>query len=332
MNDLPAGDAQAGTATTGDCRIGDPAPSFLEWCSYTLEFSAGDDGELPAFPGSAIRGAFGHALKRLVCVMRRRPCEGCPLEFNCLYTTIFETRSEPSGAGIAVRNIRPPHPFVLKVDFVARRQFRKGDTLRLGLNLFGTAVGAHPFALRAMEEAGESGLGRMRLPFRLDAIRQAGACRDWTPGQGFPAPVIRGAPRASGVSCRWNFTTPLRLRSGGRPVDHRRIAPEDLAMPVLRRLDLLVSHYGNPDRFRVHPDMKRRAGLLRFTRCELKWKRLQRYSSRQSATHSVSGLMGSAELDYSAVPEWGPILAWAPVIHVGKATSMGLGRVEIDGS
>ena len=75
--------------------------------------------------------------------------------------------------------------------------------------------------------------------------------------------------------------------------------------------------------------MRRRAGLLNFTYCDLKWRRLQRYSSRQSATHSVSGLMGAVGLDYSAVPEWGQILAWAPVIHIGKATSMGLGRVEL---
>ena len=320
------------TAMTGHRTDGGLTSPYLEWCSYMLEFSADGDGELPGFPGSAIRGAFGHALKRLVCVMRRRPCEGCPLEFSCLYTTIFETRSEPVNAGIAVSNARLPHPFVLKAGFVARRQFRKGDRLRLGLTLFGTAVNAYPFALRAMEEAGERGFGRGRLPFRLEGVRQSGPCHDWAQGQAFPAPVIRGAPQAGGALCRWNFTTPLRLRSGGRPVDHRRITPGDLAVPVLRRLDLLVSHYGKPDRFSVPPDMKRRAGQLRFTRCDLTWKRLQRYSSRQSSTHSVSGLMGTVGLDCSEAPEWGPILAWAPVIHVGKATSMGLGRVESDGT
>ena len=332
MNASSAEDTQARTEGTGDRVVGGPAPPALEWCSYALEFSASQDGELPAFPGSAIRGAFGHALKRLVCVMRNRPCEGCPLEFSCLYTTLFETRAHPADGPAAVRDIRPPHPFVLKVEFLARRRIHKGDTLRFGLNLYGTAVSASPFVLRAMEEAGERGFGRNRLSFRLEGIRQAGPQDDWSPGRAYPVPAIRDAPQASGISCRWHFATPLRLRSGGRPVDDRRLTPADLAMPVLRRLDLLVRHYGNPGQLRFQPDMKRRAGLLRFTHCELKWKRLQRYSSRQSTTHSVSGLMGDVGLDCSAVPEWGPILAWAPVIHVGKATSMGLGRVETVGS
>ena len=302
----------------------------LEWCSYTLDFSARHDGDLPAFPGSAIRGAFGHALKRLACVMRNRPCDGCPLEFNCLYTTIFETRCDPATeGGNAVRNIRPPHPFVLKVDFAAQRRFQKGDMLQVGIVLYGTAVNTYPFVLRAMEEAGERGFGRNRLSFRLENISQVGLRHDdWASGKAYPVPGIQDPPQASGFSCHWNIMTPLRLRSGGKPVDHRRLTPGDLAMPVLRRLMLLVQHYGNPDQLRIHPDMSRRTSLLRFTRCDLKWKRLQRYSSRQSATHSVSGLMGAISLDYSAVPEWGQILAWAPVIHVGKATSMGLGRVE----
>ena len=300
---------------------------FLEHCSYTLEFTAERDGKLPAFPGSTIRGAFGNALKRLVCVMRNRPCDGCPLEFTCMYTTVFETRAKPSGEN-PVRNIRPPHPFVLKVDFVANRQLNGGDRLDIGITLYGTAMANYPFILRAMEEACEYGLGPNRLPFRLKAIRQVGKHRDWMRGHAYPVPVIRDIPKASGSSCRWRTVTPLRLRSEGKPVDHLGLVPRDIALPVLRRLMLLVNHYGNPDHFHVHPHMNNSACLLRFTSCDLKWKRLQRYSSRQSTTHSISGLMGVVGIDFSDAPEWGPILAWAPAIHVGKATSMGLGRVE----
>ncbi len=303
-------------------------PTLLAWCSYTLDFAAGRDGVLPTFPGSAIRGAFGHALKRLVCVMRNRPCEGCPLEFTCLYTTIFETRPAPSGLA-AVRNNRPPHPFVLKVSFITQRHLRKGEQLQVGVNLFGNAIAAYPFVLRALEEAGEQGLGANRLPFRLLGIRPANnRHQNQAPDTDYPAPIMQGIPQVSGSECSWRISTPLRLRSGGKPVDHRKLVPGDIAMPILRRLLLLVEHYGDPNQFPMLPDMSRKAGMLRFTCCSLHWKRLQRYSSRQSTTHSVSGLMGVVGLEFTDVPEWGPILAWAPVIHVGKATSMGLGRVD----
>ncbi len=329
MNGLPGKDANARISEPSN---GEPSPPALEWCSYTLEFSARHDGNLPAFPGSAIRGAFGHALKRLTCVMRNRPCDGCPLEYSCLYTTIFETRSDPADAGHSVRNVRPPHPFVLKVGFATQRRFDKGDCLRIGINLYGAALHALPFVLRAMEEAGDRGFGRNRLSFRLDGVRQANKGEDWAAGQAYPAPQIRGEPQACGHLCSWHFTTPVRLRSGGRPLDHNGLEPANLAMPLLRRLQLLVRHYGNPDQLHVHPDMSHRARQLRFTHSELRWKRLQRYSSRQEATHSVSGLMGSVGLDCSAAPEWSEVLAWAPVIHLGKATSMGLGRVELSTS
>ena len=324
-NDVPASVFQIHSNDQENVRSSDP---LLKWCTYALEFAAECDGELPRFPGSAIRGAFGHALKRLVCVMRNRPCEGCPLEFSCLYTTIFETRANPSGTAFDSR-MRPPHPFVLKVSFVSQRQVRNGDSLQFGVSLFGNAVAAYPIVLRALQEACKRGLGSNRLRFQLKEIRKSGRPCGWKPDQSYPAPLIEDNPRINGCSCHWEIATPLRLRSGGKPVDHQSLAPRDLAMPVLRRLMLLVHHFGNPDKLDTPADMNDRASRLQLTYCHLKWKRLQRYSSRQSATHSVSGLLGVVGISFSDAPEWGPILAWAPTIHVGKATSMGLGRVEL---
>jgi hypothetical protein len=42
-----------------------------------------------SYPGSAWRGAFGHALKRIVCAMRLRPCHGCALSDVCVHTAFF---------------------------------------------------------------------------------------------------------------------------------------------------------------------------------------------------------------------------------------------------
>ncbi len=301
---------------------------FLRWCGYTLEFSAESDGNLPVFPGSAFRGAFGHALKRLVCVMRHRPCCGCPLEMSCLYTTIFETRATINSVE-AKRYDRPPLPFVLKVSFQSERKFYKGSKLLMGINLYGKSMAASPFILRAIEEAGKYGLGSSRLPFKLENIYIEGKNENWKPGQKYPKHFAMGEPKVSTANIQWRLTTPMRLRSGGKPVDHNKLRPQDIAMPVFRRLVLLTQHYGEPNHFIVSESMKQSAGLLRFTNLDLHWKTLQRYSSRQSSTHSVSGLIGTLGLDYSKAPEWGPILAWAPIIHIGKGTSMGLGRIEV---
>jgi hypothetical protein len=44
---------------------------------YELRLCAEETCSLPAFLGSTLRGAFGHALKKTVCVMQHRVCERC---------------------------------------------------------------------------------------------------------------------------------------------------------------------------------------------------------------------------------------------------------------
>jgi len=38
-----------------------------------------DDAVLPYYKGSTFRGVFGHALKKVVCALRRQDCYGCLL-------------------------------------------------------------------------------------------------------------------------------------------------------------------------------------------------------------------------------------------------------------
>lgn len=49
-----------------------------------------DDAELPAYKGSTFRGAFGSALKKVMCVARGQDCPGCLLAGRCLYARTFE--------------------------------------------------------------------------------------------------------------------------------------------------------------------------------------------------------------------------------------------------
>jgi hypothetical protein len=58
--------------------------AMLPTLSLDLVFEAIDPVEIPPSSGSIWRGAFGYALKRVACVTRLRPCEGCPLEYSCV--------------------------------------------------------------------------------------------------------------------------------------------------------------------------------------------------------------------------------------------------------
>lgn len=297
----------------------------MNWCHYDLVFVAQDAGRLPDFPGSMLRGALGHALKRLACVMRGQACGGCPLEHACLYTTVFETRPAPR-SGIMRQYERAPHPFVLVVDFMRGARIAPGDRLCVGLRLFGSALNAAPFVLRALDEAAARGFGAGRLPFRLEVIRQDGQDGGWRPGEPYPAAMPLAAPPPAEGRLEWRVVTPLRLAVDGRPMTPERVRAGALAMGMLRRLGLMQAFFAPASPAPDFAGLKAQCDRLGLESV-VEWRPLLRRSSRQRATQSIAGLIGTLRLDLREAPDWGGPLGWAPVLHLGKGTAMGLGRL-----
>ena len=65
--------------------------------TYRFYFKTQSAVRLPIFAGSAWRGALGHSLKKIVCVVRNMPCNLCLLKNACAYSIVFETPT-PSNA------------------------------------------------------------------------------------------------------------------------------------------------------------------------------------------------------------------------------------------
>ena len=65
-------------------------PSVWPVARYRFVFEVTSDMALPDYAGSAIRGAFGHALRRIACMTHLPSCPDCPLFQSCPYSTIFE--------------------------------------------------------------------------------------------------------------------------------------------------------------------------------------------------------------------------------------------------
>lgn len=279
---------------------------------------------VPAFDGSMLRGAFGHALKRLVCVMRLRPCEGCPLARVCMYMRIFETPPDPD-AGVMRRYTRAPHPMVLLANLRERRS-EGAEPIVFGLRLFGAGVESAPYAMRAVEEMATRGLTRERVPFALTAI--AAGESSAPPGR-YPEPAVRDRPAQLPPLRRWRLRTPLRISREGRPLDAERLDGPALGRAVLRRVGLMASFYGEgrPNDFEV---IAAEADRVRIVECDLAWRKIQRHSSRQRARQAIGGLVGEMVVDFTESPRLAQLADWVPVVHLGKGTSMGLGRIEAE--
>lgn len=273
--------------------------------------------EAPAFDGSMLRGAFGHALRRLVCVMRRQSCAGCPLNRACIYVRLFETAAGSGGGRVA----NPPHPYVICANLRGHRG-EALDRLQFAIRLFGRALADAPFVARAVEEAAARGLGPERTPFRLERIVANGAEQT-----DYPVPEPEAPPPPAPRLARLRFVTPLRIEERGRPLDAETLDGPALGRALVRRARLMSAFHGEPD---AAPDRDRllaETSRLRLTDADLAWRKLQRRSSRQKARQAIGGVVGEATVDFSEAPLLQALAGWLPVLHLGKGTSMGLGRV-----
>lgn len=266
---------------------------------------------LPEYPGSAWRGAFGHALRKTACLTGAASCDGCPLRQQCAYIEILET--PPSGdAGFLSQYREAPHPYVIAPAPGGR--LAAGQTHATRVTLIGRSV-RHAGLVRSVMQAAARTLDHQGT---LE-------CQDYRiqPFGHIPAP-----PPVPGAVCV-HFETPLRLRVDNhywKPADFR-FAPFFSAL--LRRLVQLAAVHGGEVPAVDPRALVDAAGRVQLGTHELNWKPLERYSSRQQRKVPMGGIVGRVDITGELEPLW-PWLWAGQWTHVGKGTVMGLGRYRIE--
>ena len=305
-----------------------PAIPYLRLrCTLRAE----EEALLPSFKGSMLRGAFGRALRSSLCVMGPdQGCETCGLRSACLYTRLFETFVEGEPPPFVKGEITAPRPFVLEAE-EERRQFVPGDRLRFDLLLFGSAVQLQALAAVAVARMAGRGLGERRRRFALEEIAFLDAAGRFRPlaAPGRPlAPALvpshNGLPEDEITLC---FRTPARFKAGGRLVQS--LGFRALVFRMLARALEIAHFYGDREAidWQFQP-LLRQADRVRIVEQELTWKDLKRYSARQQTEMTLGGFVGSMRLAGNLAP-FAPLLRVAEILHVGKGTTFGLGRIEV---
>ncbi|MEF3168217.1 MAG: CRISPR system precrRNA processing endoribonuclease RAMP protein Cas6 [Deltaproteobacteria bacterium] len=303
--------------------------------SFLLE--ALDPIRLPDYPGSALRGVFGRALRRTACMVHSVRCEDCILKNSCIYSHVFET-PVPQDSAMLRRYPKAPHPFVLAPESIPGGIIQPGETFSFGMTLMGhRAVDAFPYFVAAVMRMGEMGVGAGYGSFVIRDVRvlDADGCRReslWD-GKDLERPeTILGlealqhyAARLPHERMKIRFITPFRFRYQENLCDR----PEFhiLVRTLLRRISsLYYFHMGrHPDL--PYADLIRLAEDVRISECDMKWHDWQRWSTRQKRPIPMGGIVGSATYEGELAPFLLP-LALGTWVHVGKGTSMGLGKIE----
>lgn len=298
---------------------------------YSLTFRAASSLRLPPYAGSAWRGAFGHALKRLACVTRDPTCPPCLLYRSCIYPYLFETPPAP-GVGKLTRYTAAPHPFVLIPD-ERGGNIEADEILTLNLHLFGHGNRYLPHIIYALSQAGQRGLTQDRGTLELEQVMQADG-DDWrlvyAPDQELAAlPVVIPTVPPCPERLALRLITPLRLNHEERLVSQDRFRFHLLFSSLLRRISLLMAFHTDAPLETDFAGLTQAAHAIALERAGLRWRDWARFSSRQDALIKMGGLVGEIELDGAGLEPFWPYLWLGQWTHAGKGAVMGLGRYQI---
>jgi hypothetical protein len=300
--------------------------------------------QLNAHTGSAIRGAFYHALLNGFCMNRQaRTCNVCPLAATCPVAFLVSTLDQNSDRGSNV-----PRPYTVQPPLDGKTVYAPGDTLAFGLTMFARALSLFPYVVLAIQRLEIGGLGK-RVPensYRRGTFRVR---RVWAenPLTGERQAVLRqgdGMVQVPDVpitnaqisdskfqisDCQQatiELLTPMRLVENKQLV--KRLTFRALVQASHRRLRQLSAEYSDTPLDFDFRQVMAQAETVRVAHDETRWVELESYSTRLGHSTPIGGLMGPVtfEGDLSCFWNW---LMWGQFTHVGKDAVKGNGWYQI---
>jgi CRISPR-associated endoribonuclease Cas6 len=312
---------------------------------------------LPPYKGSTLRGGFGHAFKKVVCINRDKNCISCLLKNKCVYSYIFETPPPPDTSKMRKYPFAP-HPFIITPPLEEKREYREGETICFRLTLIGKSIDYLPYFIYTFDELGLMGIGKGKGKYQLEeviAITPGGRSKvegergneqgEWRKVKGEEAiPIYSGKDKIlhsnykimqiedlltfdlTPFTLDLIFVTPTRLKFDGKlsPTLEFHI----LIRNLLRRVSLLS--YFHCDR-ELNLDFKgiiEKSREIKVGKSNLHWFDWERYSNRQDTKMMLGGFIGSVTFEGN-FEQFLQYLLLGEYIHVGKGTSFGLGKYEI---
>lgn len=302
---------------------------------YRLDFTIASPLHLHDYAGSALRGAFGRALRQSVCVTRQPDCKACMLYRSCVYPEIF---APPPVEHRLQKFAQIPAPYVVEPPAWGARTYAVGETFSFHFVLIGRALRHLPIAVHAWQRALGHGIGPEDGTARLErvALCNADAAQvvyDAAQGQVREHTATLSPPPALAESVTLEFTTALRLQdSHGKALGDSSVDARRLLIGLAKRVSLLDEFHGTATRAPDFPAPDFPALVAATAKVSeerrLRWRSSTRYSSRQRQEMELAGLVGHWRLDGDLAPFW-PYLHWGQWLHVGKNASFGLGQYRL---
>jgi len=255
----------------------------------------------PYFIGSQIRGAFGHALKKVVCINPSFKCEECFAKDNCLYFDFYENKNTF-------------HKY--------RLDYKLGlDYYDFSLYLFDDAVSKLPYVVSSFYELlTKIGLGVERKIFsEFDMY-----VNDESIMQNNNIKLPKNYEKEFQIDnfCQdvvLKFVTPLRIKKENKFIRIEELELKDVINSIYQRSLKLQNKGFSKLPFEIKGEIIKK---------DLHFKKLKRFSNRQKTKMNLDGIVGEIEIQNLSKEEY-EILKLGEIIGVGKQTTFGLGKIEV---
>ncbi|MCK9280188.1 MAG: CRISPR system precrRNA processing endoribonuclease RAMP protein Cas6 [Melioribacteraceae bacterium] len=304
--------------------------------NFTLQFI--EDAILPAFKGSMFRGSFGWAFRKTICVTKAAECEGCTLQQVCAYFLVFETEIPQNNLWFLKGAKKLSHPFIIAPPIEQILEYKKGETLNVGITLFGNYILLLPHFIKTFRQMGIMGVGAGRKKFKLlkvtntiDYEHATVICEENNPEvkSGFNIYSLgNGADQENVSEVTLNFITPVRFQKAGNVFSNPASVDFNLIYNSLLRRYYTISHlYCNAEKEEYPSPLD--VSDIKVKNNNLHFHKLERYTTRQKKKMEISGFTGSIILSGNLTP-FVSLLKAGEKLNIGKNTVFGLGKYKME--
>lgn len=282
----------------------------------------------PPYIGSALRGAFGHALRR-AAVPRGHKIDPLLLQHSP-YIHIFETPPRPD-IGLA-NPATIPNPYIIEPARIDdRRTYEPGEHYHFDMVLLGQARHHLPLISYAWQQAfaSEEGIAQGQGELIDIAVENGHHWYSIYDGSRIEEHTNQlTLPQTLPTSATLHISTPLRLQHNGTALGASKLTAQTLLTHLLRRLSLVSQIHLNHTPQADYAALKTRAAQVHSEK-RLTWYDWQRYSNRQQQSMHLGGVIGTWHLNH-LTSEHALALHLGQWLHIGKNTTFGLGRYTLD--
>ncbi len=283
---------------------------FIKYLPMKISLTSVEKAVLPEYLGSALRGAIGQALYSDITA------------FNYIYNN-----RSLSGNKQDIVN-----PYMIIPPAMHKTPYQAGEDLSFYMILLGDAIQYAPSVVDALGSLENFKLGASRYPFILKKIFHSLDQRViWQSGLFYETAVQSAVVPYRCLSnikqLTINIQTPLRIRRSGMLLES--IDFPTIIRNIIHRIEAITQRYGGWVNTTEAVRIQTLASEIPVTQSHLALKQMSRYSNRLGEKMDFGGLLGSIRCE-GVLTSFVPWLYAAQILHIGRNTTFGMGKIEVE--